>query len=286
MTSYALHNLEKRGVQLRREISSKNRDFQAVLRLKQPDANSALIKWLNSSNKSDIKPTWRNLFFILHLVNLDKLVEEIETHLGRMYVKQLSKDTSSTEQERGSEFDKLMVMEFERFKSHEIVSTNSHNDIVVRTKYFHNAILPKFENTYSLLQCTYTNHDFPMIKSILVEKVDLDSVFTMASLTQLEAVAKIPVLTELKAKNSEFQAVIRVKQPDVSWAINKWLTTSVLSRIKPTWKNLLLVLRLIHLDSIADQIVVYFKTHPLSSIQGREGKGKGSVMGRDFAHII
>ena len=120
------------------------------------------------------------------------------------------------------------------------------------------------EHTYS---CT-------IIKSILGEKVDLDSVFTMASLTQLEAVAKIPVLTELKAKNSEFQAVIRVKQSDVSWAINKWLTTSVLSRIKPTWKNLLLVLRLIHLDSIADQIVVYFKTHPLSSIQGREGKGK------------
>ena len=97
--------------------------------------------------------------------------------------------------------------------------------------------------------------------------------FTMASLTQLEAVAKIPVLTELKAKNSEFQAVIRVKQSDISWAINKWLTTSVLSCIKPTWKNFLLVLRLIHLDSIADQIVAYFKTHSLSSIQEKEGKG-------------
>ena len=104
MTPYSLYyNVEKNSVQLRREISSKNRDFQAVLRLKQPDANSALIKWLNSSNKSDIKPTWRNLFLILHLVNLDKLAEEIETHLGGTYVKQLSKDTSSKEQERGSE---------------------------------------------------------------------------------------------------------------------------------------------------------------------------------------
>ena len=109
--------------------------------------------------------------------------------------------------------------------------------------------------------------------SILGENVNLDSVFTMESLSQLEAVAQIPVLTELKAKSSEFQAVIRVKQPDVSWAINKWLTTSVLSRIKPTWRNLLLVLRLIHLDSIADQMVEYFKTHSLSSIQGKEGKG-------------
>ena len=107
MTPYSLYNVERRGVQLRREISSKNRDFQAVLRLKQPDANSALIKWLNSSNKSDIKPTWRNLLLILHLVNLDKLAEEIETHLGGTYVKQLSKDTSNTEQERGSEFDNI-----------------------------------------------------------------------------------------------------------------------------------------------------------------------------------
>ena len=91
--------------------------------------------------------------------------------------------------------------------------------------------------------------------------------FTMASLTQLEAVAKIPVLTELKANNREFQAVIRVKQPDISWAINEWLTTPVLSCIKPTWKNLLLVLRLIHLDSIADQIVVH--------LSEKEGKGIG-----------
>ena len=109
--------------------------------------------------------------------------------------------------------------------------------------------------------------------SILGEDVNLDSVFTKASLTQIEDVAKIPVLTELKAKNSEFQSVIRVKQSDISWAIDKWLTTSVLSRVKPTWKNLLLVLRLIHLDSIADQIVEYLKTHSLSSLQEKEGEG-------------
>ena len=147
MTPYSLYNVERRGVQLRREISSKNRDFQAVLRLRQPDANSALIKWLNSSNKSGIKPTWRNLFLILHLVNLDKLAEEIETHLGGTYVKQLSKDTSSTEQERGSEFDNLMVMEFEGFKIHGIASTNSH---IMKLFY---QILSQcyFEHTYSLL---------------------------------------------------------------------------------------------------------------------------------------
>ena len=133
MTPYSLYNVERRGVQLRREISSKNRDFQAVVRLRQPDANSALIKWLNSSNKSDIKPTWRNLFLILHLVNLDKLAEEIETHLGGMYVKQLSKDTSSTEQERGSEFDNnIMVIKFVSTSFSILYSHIIHNDILPR----------------------------------------------------------------------------------------------------------------------------------------------------------
>ena len=45
VTTYALYRLERRGVQVRREISTKNRDFQAVLRMKQPDANLAMIKW-------------------------------------------------------------------------------------------------------------------------------------------------------------------------------------------------------------------------------------------------
>ena len=102
MTPYALYKVEREGVQLRSEISSKNRDFQALLRLKQPDANSALIKWLNTSNKSDIKPTWRNLLLVLRLVKLDKVAERMEAHLGWMYMKQLPKDTSSRVQDPGS----------------------------------------------------------------------------------------------------------------------------------------------------------------------------------------
>ena len=104
----------------------------------------------------------------------------------------------------------------------------------------------------------------------------LDEVFSMDSLTQLERVAEIPVVTELEAKKRNFQAVIRVKQPDLSWAINKWLTAPVLSRIKPTWKNLLLVLQLIDLHQVAEEIGTYFKTHSPSSL-----KEIGGVMGLD-----
>ena len=105
--------------------------------------------------------------------------------------------------------------------------------------------------------------------------------FTLASLTQLEKREGIPVLTELEAKNHEFQAIIRVKQPDLSWAINKWLTAPVLSRIKPTWKNLLLVLHLINLDHLAEDIEAYSKKHSLSSLKEDKGSldprnGKGN----------
>ena len=100
MTPYALYKVEREGVQLRSEISSKNRDFQALLRLKQPDVNTALVKWLNTSNKSDIKPTWRNLLLVLRLVKLEMLAEQLESHLG---MKEPSKGISSTEQDKGSE---------------------------------------------------------------------------------------------------------------------------------------------------------------------------------------
>ena len=99
----------------------------------------------------------------------------------------------------------------------------------------------------------------------------LSEVFTFAALTQLEKREGIPVLTALEAKKNEFQAVIRVKQPNLSWAINKWLTAPVLSRIKPTWRSLLLVLRLINLDRVANDIEACSKKHSLSSL--KEDKG-------------
>ena len=99
----------------------------------------------------------------------------------------------------------------------------------------------------------------------------LNEVFTSAALTQLEKREGIPVLTELEAKNHKFQAVIRVKQPNLSWAIDKWLTNSVRSCITPTWRNLLLVLRLINLDHLADNIEAYSKKHSLSNLKEDRG---------------
>ena len=90
---------------MRREIATKNRDFQALLRLKQPDANLAMIKWMNSIQQANIKPTWKNLLLVLRLINLDHVAKEIDVYLSGATAKQLSSEgtSASTEQDPGSE---------------------------------------------------------------------------------------------------------------------------------------------------------------------------------------
>ena len=96
-----------------------------------------------------------------------------------------------------------------------------------------------------------------------------DEDFTMDSLNQLERLSGIPVLASLEDKSHDFQSVIRVKQHSVSGAIDKWLTSPVLSRILPSWKSFFLVLRLINLDQLALQMETFLKEHPsLDKIEG------------------
>ena len=78
---YTLYRLERIGIQVRRSINDENQYFQAVLRQKQPNATLAMIKWVNSGQQNNIKPTWKNLFLILRLIKLDHLAQQIETCL-------------------------------------------------------------------------------------------------------------------------------------------------------------------------------------------------------------
>lgn len=91
----------------------------------------------------------------------------------------------------------------------------------------------------------------------------------MAALNQLERLSGIPILASLQDKSRDFQEVIRVRQHTVSGAIDKWLTTHVLSGIMPTWKNLFLILRLINLEQLALQMEIFLMEHP--SLDGTEG---------------
>ena len=71
-----------------------------MLRVKQPDANSAMIKWLNSHSgrKTDITPTWKNLLLILRLVGLEDLAKQIEAYLRGTTVTQLTSSTGHVQE--------------------------------------------------------------------------------------------------------------------------------------------------------------------------------------------
>ena len=81
-----------------RKISTKNKDFQAVLRQKQPDTNLAMIKWMNTVTvqRTDIEPIWKNFFLVVRLINLDHLAEQINTYLSGGVVKQLPEGASAS----------------------------------------------------------------------------------------------------------------------------------------------------------------------------------------------
>ena len=86
-------------MQVRSQISSKNKDFQAILRVKQPDAGTAMIKWIDSVHKTILKRTWKTLLLVLRLIDLDHLAEEINTYLSGGTVKQLSEGTSASKEQ-------------------------------------------------------------------------------------------------------------------------------------------------------------------------------------------
>ena len=65
----------------------------------------------------------------------------------------------------------------------------------------------------------------------------------------------IPLLSKLASKNQDFQQQIQVRQPDVPSAITRWLSAAGASnKIKPTWRNLSLVLHNIGLGPLAIQM--------------------------------
>ena len=105
-----------------------------------------------------------------------------------------------------------------------------------------------------------------LIFSIAVSLFDPESKVTMRALFIAEG-SGIPVLTELIDKNRDFQALIRVRQPDLFSAIDKWLIAPVRSCIKPTWKNLILVFRLLDLDRLAIQFEDHLSDHPQTYLE-------------------
>lgn len=95
---------------------------------------------------------------------------------------------------------------------------------------------------------THTVHD-------VVAPYELDSQFSTRLIFVMEKFYGIPLLSELAGKNQDFQQQIQVRQPDAPSAITRWLSAAGASnKIKPTWRNLSLVLHNIGLGPLAIQM--------------------------------
>ena len=85
----------------------------------------------------------------------------------------------------------------------------------------------------------------------------------MSALSRLEGVG-IPVLASLNANTSFFQQVLSVFAPhlsaafhDASSLLDAWLSSGVLCYLPPTWKSLLLIIRFLNLDELAQWMETY-----------------------------
>ena len=81
-TMASLTQLEKlSGIPVLASLEMKGREFQSVIRVKQHSVSGAIDKWLTAPVLSDILPTWKNLFLVLRLIDLDVLALQMETFL-------------------------------------------------------------------------------------------------------------------------------------------------------------------------------------------------------------
>ena len=94
-------------------------------------------------------------------------------------------------------------------------------------------------------------------ESLVIKEFSLNKKVSLKELSHLEELKGIAILSKLK-ENSAFQFIIQVHKPDTEAAIEQWVKNSAESKIKPTWKNLLLILHLLDLDHVAQQIEAYF----------------------------
>ena len=121
---------------------------------------------------------------------------------------------------------------------------------------------------------------------------DPDSQFTISALSRLEDVG-IPVITSLNTKIQILHRVLSLFVPNVTIFTNfkdtitlfdTWLHSNLLSDLPPTWKYLLLIIRLLNLDELAQRMETFLSgatdqeeqhaTSELSEIEIEETKGE------------
>ena len=103
-----------------------------------------------------------------------------------------------------------------------------------------------------------------------------ESLFTLTDISFLESAAGIPVRRTLSGYTQQLQGILGLTQHtnlDLDGVLNHWMTSALW--LPPSWSNLLWVIRLLHLDELAQRMETYLSagaTEELSPTRGKESK--------------
>ena len=108
---------------------------------------------------------------------------------------------------------------------------------------------------------------------------DPESPFTLRAVSSLESTAGIPVMTTLTNHTRHIQHILGLSlffNADLNGVLNYWISGK--PWLPPSWRNLLLIIRLLDQDELAQRMETYLSagaTEELSPTRGTHGELEG-----------
>ena len=105
---------------------------------------------------------------------------------------------------------------------------------------------------------------------------DPESSFTPRAVSLLESAAGIPVMTTLSDYTHHIQNILGLSMT-IDFHLNGVLDSWISSKqwLPPSWRNLLLIIRMLHLNELAQRMETYLSaeaTEELSPTRGKQGE--------------
>ena len=131
-----------------------------------------------------------------------------------------------------------------------------------------------------------------MVKLIIhtaVTPFDPESSFTMRAVSLLESAAGIPVMTILSGYTHLIQNIVGLSVTfnlDLKGVLNYWIRGMLW--LRPSWRNLLLIVRLLHHDEVAQRMETFLSagaTEELSPTRGKQGE-LGDSVSCSYSHCM
>ena len=114
------------------------------------------------------------------------------------------------------------------------------------------------------------------MSSSSVSPFNQESSFSLRAVSLLEPAAGIPVMTTLTDYTRHIQIFLGLAQDtnlDLNGLLNYWISS--VQWLPPSWRNLLLIVRLLNLDELAQRMETYLSagaTEELSPTRGKQGE--------------